>query len=170
MELGERSSAGDHPPSSARALPAPLQLLRGAGALPGASGRSAVWGRPDGGLDIHPAPPHTHTHIHSHSRTRSTSDTHTPAPAAFFTHPLAHLTLHTSLLTASRCACPANRVPSRACLLGRMLFEDTHPHLTASPTATAAPDPDTPGCALWAHPLLQNTHIRRHSIPFPRPG
>lgn len=123
-----------HPPSSARALPAPLQLLRGAGALPGASGRSAVWGRPDGGLDTHPAPPRTRTHTHSYTHTRSTSATHTPAPAAFFTHPLAHLTLHTSLLTARRGARLADRVPGppsvRRGLLHCVLCQHTPPHLS----------------------------------------
>lgn len=119
----------------------------------------------------------THTHIHSHSHTRSTSDTHTPAPAAFFTHPLAHLMPHTSLLTASRCACLANRVPSRQSgssdsPAGQSALR-RHP---GSPSACTDPLPQqhrTPtlrGCALWAHTLLQNTHTRRHIIPFPRPG
>lgn len=54
-----------------------------------------------------------HTHTHSYTHTRSTSATHTPAPAAFFTHPLAHLTLHTSLLTARPCIRLSNRVTGR---------------------------------------------------------
>lgn len=77
--------------------------------------------------------PAAHTHTHSYTHTRSTSATHTPAPAAFFTHPLAHLTLHTSLLTARRGAGLANRAPSppsaRRGLLHWVPCQDTPPHL-----------------------------------------
>lgn len=56
--------------------------------------------------------PSTHTYTH----TLAPLPLHTPAPAALFTHPLTHLTLHTSLLTAParpRCQqCPGGRAGS----------------------------------------------------------
>lgn len=91
-----------------------------------------MWGRPDGGLDTHPAPPRTRTH--TLTLTHAPLPLHTPAPAAFFTHPLAHLTLHTSLLTARRGACLANRAPgppsARRGLLHWVPCQDAPPHLS----------------------------------------
>lgn len=135
-----------------------------------------MWGRPDGGLDTHPAPPHTRTHSYTH--TRSTSAAHTPSPATFFTHPLAHLTLHTSLLTARSCARLANRMPGRQSgrlgLLNRLLCEDTHPHLHClylPPPQSSTPESLPSGGALCPHPSAtpEHTHEEEYSsYPWPR--
>jgi hypothetical protein len=98
----ERNPQPETPSSSARALPAPLQLLRGSGALPGVSGRPAAWGRPDGVLDTYPAPPHTH----SHTLTLAPLPLHTFPPPLPSSHTHSHTLryTHTSLLTERACA------------------------------------------------------------------
>lgn len=112
---------------------------------------------------------HTHTHTHSYTHTRSTSATHTPAPAAFFTHPLAHLTLHTSLLTARRGARLADRVPgqpsARRGLLHSVLCQHTPPHL--SPCR----QPRTPESLHWRgtpcpppSPTPQHAHLEESCL------
>lgn len=53
-----------------------------------------MWGRPDGGLDTHPAPPRTHTHtlLHSHTlhfrytHSRPRCLLHTPTRTPYATH------------------------------------------------------------------------------------
>lgn len=117
---------------------------------------------------------HTRTHTHCYTHTRSTSATHTPAPAAFFTHPLAHLTLHTSLLTARRGACLADQVltlPSgRRGLRGRMLCPDLPPHLLR-PYRPPRLEPTLSGGASCPHPspTPQHAHLEESSwFPSPR--
>ena len=153
-----------HPPSCARALPAPLQLLRLAGALPGASGRSAVWGRPDGGLDTHPAPPHAHTLLHSHAlHFRYTHSSprrllHTPTRTPYATHlPVDSAPVHPPLQQSDWSARAGAWVCSTGCSAKTPILAFTLP----GPTATAVPHPQNPpeGRSARIRALLQNTHI-----------
>lgn len=159
-----------HPPSSARALPAPLQLLRLAGALPGASGR------PRGGVQMEvwtlTPPRHTHTHLHSqalHFRYTHSSPRrllHTPTRTPYATHlPVDSAPVHPPL--SNRVTGRQERAPGFA-RQGALRKHPSSPSHCLTDRHRSPPPPKPPeGRSARTRALLQNTHIKGNILPFP---
>ena len=129
-----------------------------------------MWGRPDGGLDTHPAPPHAHTLLHSHAlHFRYTHSSprrllHTPTRTPYATHlPVDSAPVHPPLQQSDWSARAGAWVCSTGCSAKTPILTFTLP----GPTATAVPHPPKPsGGALCPHPSPTPKHTHLRGISF----